>query len=261
MVPLASRSARLLCTVWVLLSQCIITAEAFSAVRNSIATDRGSGLASTTLVAAKIARGDGDNVAANLMDRRGLFQTVLVSSMVATVGRAQKVNAIEALPLGSYLYTILRVREATEQETRLIGTGKFKDLQRANVKLAVRFMLQNYRLNDNLIAAAAFLSDQQKRAAAATVGQSAVQSLYTILEYFDSSDVQNLKVGGMGMSGKEQLVIKGLDSTRNYIDDFLVYFPRDEIEAAKAKIQEENALNIKEFDPTIGTILNPNPTK
>jgi hypothetical protein len=107
------------------------------------------------------------------------------------------VNAIEALPLGSYLYTILRVREATEQETRLIGTGKFKDLQRANVKLAVRFMLQNYRLNDNLIAAAAFLSDQQKRAAAATVGQSAVQSLYTILEYFDSSDVQNLKVSFM----------------------------------------------------------------
>jgi hypothetical protein len=63
------------------------------------------------------------------------------------------------------------------------------------------------------------------------------------------------------MSGKEQLVIKGLDSTRNYIDDFLAYFPRDELEAAKAKIQEENALNIKEFDPTIGTIINPNPTK
>ena len=93
------------------------------------------------------------------------------------------------------LYYILRVREATEQETRLIKSGKFKDVQRANVKLAVRFMVDNYRLNDNFIAASAFLTGD-KKIKAVDLGQTVVQNLYTILEYFDSSDVENIKVSG-----------------------------------------------------------------
>jgi hypothetical protein len=91
------------------------------------------------------------------------------------------------------LYYILRVREATEQETRLIKSGKFKDVQRANVKLAVKFMVDNYRLNDNFIAASAFLTGD-RRIKAGDIGQSVVQNLYTILEYFDASDVENIKV-------------------------------------------------------------------
>lgn len=99
------------------------------------------------------------------------------------------------------LYYILRVREATEQETRLIKSGKFKDLQRANVKLAVRFMIDNYRLNDNFIAASAFLSEE-KKIKAVDIGQNVVQNLYTILEYFDSSDVENIKVSVIWMNSK-----------------------------------------------------------
>eukprot|EP00977_Amphora_coffeiformis_P030058 scaffold44461_cov183-Amphora_coffeaeformis.AAC.1 len=99
-------------------------------------------------------------------------------------------------PLDDLLYTILRVREATEQESRLITSGKFKDVQRANVKLAVRFMVENYRLADAFVAAAAYLDGNERRIAAGDAGQAAVQNLVTILEYFDSADVQNLKVGG-----------------------------------------------------------------
>jgi hypothetical protein len=66
-------------------------------------------------------------------------------------------------------------------------------VQRANVKLAVRFMLDNYRLNDNFIAASAFLAGDRK-IKAADIGQSTVQNLITILEYFDSSGVDNIKV-------------------------------------------------------------------
>jgi hypothetical protein len=72
------------------------------------------------------------------------------------------------------LYLILRAREATEQEKRLIKSGKFKDVQRANVKLAVRFIVNNYRLSDNFIAAASFLPEN-KRYEATEVGQSATQ--------------------------------------------------------------------------------------
>ena len=105
--------------------------------------------------------------------------------------------AEEGKSLRSYLYTILRVREATLQEARLINSGKFKDVQRANVKLAIRFILKNYRLADTFIAASAYLEDNSKRISAGEVGSTAVQNLQTILEYFDSSDVSNLKVSSL----------------------------------------------------------------
>jgi hypothetical protein len=156
--------------------------------------------------------------------------------------------------LDECLYTIMRVREATFQESRLINTGKFKDVQRANVKLAVRFILNNYRLSDTVISASAFLEDTNKRIAAGDVGQSVVQDLQTILEYFDSSDVQNLKVGSL--SGKEELVVKGLDSARKNLDGFLSYFPAEKVQAARKRVLDENELNLKEWDPSLGDIVN-----
>jgi len=159
-------------------------------------------------------------------------------------------------PLDDLLYTILRVREATEQESRLITSGKFKDVQRANVKLAVRFMVENYRLADAFVAAAAYLDGNERRIAAGDAGQAAVQNLVTILEYFDSADVQNLKVGSNTMSGKEGLVLKGLDAARRNIDEFLTYFPSSSIDVAKAKIDSENKLNLDEFDPKLGEPIN-----
>eukprot|EP00970_Alexandrium_tamarense_P020530 scaffold15335_cov234-Alexandrium_tamarense.AAC.3 len=143
----------------------------------------------------------------------------------------------------------------------VVGTysGKHKnDVQRANVKLAVKFIINNYKLSDSVVAASSYLKGNA-RVSASGVGGSAVQSLYTILEYFDSSDVENIKVGSDSLAGKEAIVTKGLESVRRDIDDFLSYFPQDVIEEAKAKIAEENELNYKEFDPSLGTILNPNP--
>mmetsp|Transcript_1986 Transcript_1986/g.2791 ORF Transcript_1986/g.2791 Transcript_1986/m.2791 type:complete len:247 (+) Transcript_1986:271-1011(+) len=158
--------------------------------------------------------------------------------------------------LNDCLYTILRVKEATAQETRLIKSGKFKDVQRANVKLAVKFILQNYRLQDTFITASSYIVDNSKRIDAGEVGNSAVQALQTILEYFDSSDVQNIKVGSSGMSGKEDLVLKGLDSAKRSIDEFLTYMPSKDVETVLAKIKEENELNKSEWDPALGEIVN-----
>jgi hypothetical protein len=174
----------------------------------------------------------------------------------ATVGILVPKSALAAngKTLDECLYTIMRVREATFQESRLINTGKFKDVQRANVKLAVRFILNNYRLSDTVISASAFLEDTNKRIAAGDVGQSVVQDLQTILEYFDSSDVQNLKVGSL--SGKEELVVKGLDSARKNLDGFLSYFPAEKVQAARKRVLDENELNLKEWDPSLGDIVN-----
>mmetsp|Transcript_16085 Transcript_16085/g.34786 ORF Transcript_16085/g.34786 Transcript_16085/m.34786 type:complete len:257 (-) Transcript_16085:198-968(-) len=201
--------------------------------------------------------------------RRSFLNTVIATTTVAAATLLESPLAALAeepssesakpkkLPLSTYIYNILRVREATEQETRLISTGKFKDVQRANVKLAVKFIINNYKLSDSIIAASSYLSGSA-RVQASGVGQSAVQSLYTIVEYFDSSDVENIKVNTLD-AGKEAIVNSGLKSVRRDLDEFLSYFPKDAVEEAKTKIMGENELNYKEFDPSLGSILNPNP--
>ena len=58
------------------------------------------------------------------------------------------------------------------------------------------------------------------------------------------------------MAGKEDLVLKGLDTARQNIDDFLAYFPKDKVEGIRKKIIDENELNRKEWDPALGDIVN-----
>ena len=127
--------------------------------------------------------------------RRSLLSFVSGTAVAVVAAGTALVEPVQAADeLEDYLYTILRVKEATQQEIRLIKNGKFKDVQRANVKLAVRFMIKNYNLADTMNLASGFLEQSSKRTAAGEAGDRAVENLYTILEYFDSSDVQNLKV-------------------------------------------------------------------
>ena len=145
---------------------------------------------------------DVEETSGNQLSRREMVKNSLVAAVSGIVATSAPLSALaaERPPLDSLLYKILRVREATQQETRLITTGKFKDVQRANVKLAVKFMLENYRLQDAFVAASGYLDGNQRRVEAGQVGQAAVQNLYTILEYFDASDVQNIKVShGIGI--------------------------------------------------------------
>jgi uncharacterized protein YqgV (UPF0045/DUF77 family) len=181
------------------------------------------------------------------------------ASLVVFLSNPQPTHAastpVERKSLDQCLYAIMRVREATFQEARLVTTGKFKDVQRANVKLAVKFILNNYRLSDTIITASAYLDgNNDRRVEAGQVGQSAVQDLQTILEYFDSSDVQNIKVDNM--AGKERLVLQGLDSARKNLDGFLAYFPKDLVDAARKQVLDENELNYKEWDRSLGDIVN-----
>jgi hypothetical protein len=197
------------------------------------------------------------------LSRRSFFRSTFLVGCAAITTTTAGVAAPPAWasqrpPLDELLYRIVRAREATQQETRLITTGKFKDVQRANVKLAVKFIVENYRLNDAFVAASTYLDgDTNKRLEAGQVGQKAVQNLYTILEYFDSADVQNIKVGESSMAGKEDLVLRGLKATRKSMDEFLAYFPKSTVDGIYQKVEEENALNKREFDPSLGTIINP----
>jgi hypothetical protein len=139
--------------------------------------------------------------------RRAVFEVIgSTAAIAALVAFPSRASAAAGLDLDAYLYKIVRVREATQQERRLISTGKFKDKARQNVKLAIRFMIQNFELSDSIIGASAYLQGNSAQMKAIDAGQAAVQNLQTILEYFDSSDVENIKVDSL--AGKEALVIK-----------------------------------------------------
>jgi hypothetical protein len=58
------------------------------------------------------------------------------------------------------------------------------------------------------------------------------------------------------MAGKEELVLKGLQAAQINLDQFLTFFPEETVLKVKALVKEENALNVKEFDPALGDILN-----
>ncbi|KAL7429935.1 hypothetical protein ACHAXM_001933 [Skeletonema potamos] len=235
---------------------------AFSASSSIVSRCRQATLSAVDLSLSAVA--NDDNL--NNMSRRSFANVIaatslatIISSPIAALAEdddAAKSPSTKLQPLESYIYNILRVREATEQETRIINNKTFKDAQRANVKLAIKFILNNYKLSDSVIAASSYLSGSA-RVQASGVGQSAVQSLFTIIEYFDSSDVENIKVDAL--AGKEAIVIKGLESVRRDIDEFLSYFPQDVLDKQRVKVMEENELNFKEFDPELGSILNPNP--
>jgi hypothetical protein len=58
------------------------------------------------------------------------------------------------------------------------------------------------------------------------------------------------------LGGKEELVLKGLEAAQAKLDEFLGFFDDSTVAKVKAKVQEENELNVKEFDRNLGDIIN-----
>mmetsp|Transcript_38154 Transcript_38154/g.122478 ORF Transcript_38154/g.122478 Transcript_38154/m.122478 type:complete len:249 (-) Transcript_38154:237-983(-) len=158
------------------------------------------------------------------------------------------------------IYTILRVQEATQQETRLVKSGKYRDLQRANVKLAVNLMLKNYGLVDAFNAASTLASNSVE---ASQVGREAAEYLQNILEYFDASmSAKSLNVDTLA-GEKLAFVLRALETSSDRMDTFLDYLPDDEVAKAKAAVKSENDRNLAEYKkafPDDPVYLNPTPT-
>lgn len=136
-------------------------------------------------------------------------------------------------------------------------TGKYKDLQRANIKLAVNLMLTNYQLLENVNKASVLARGRSQEAY--TVGVSAVEALQQVLDYFDS-DAKSLKVDTIS-SEKLAFCVKAFEAAAGRIDSFLAYLPADQVAVAQAFIDYENDLNLREYAEASGgsTYLNPKP--
>jgi hypothetical protein len=78
----------------------------------------------------------------------------------------------------------------------------------------------------------------------------------TVNYYFVSAHSIHIQVGSSAMGGKEELVLKGLEAAQLKLDEFLGFFDESIVKKVKAKVQEENDLNVKEFDKSLGDIIN-----
>lgn len=151
------------------------------------------------------------------------------------------------------LYWISRVQEATAQEERLVSTGKFKDMQRNNIKMALNMMLENYRLADNIVVASGYVTPQDSVIRASQAGGEAVEVLQTAQEYF----AKELKVTGL-TEEQRKFIVDAMKATRAKLDGFLNYMPAEAVQAARKQVEDENALNIKEYvGESSGGIINP----
>ena len=212
----------------------------------------------TLLLAASLAASGALRLGAQRpLGRRAAFSSF--GGALLTPQIAQALDPTKDRPNDSLLL-ILRVKEAAAQETRLIKSGKFKDLQRNSIKLAISLMLDNYQLLDNINKAARFAGGSRSQEAY-SVGQGAVEALQSVLEYFDSSS-SSLKVDTIS-SEKQAFVVRALDVASQRIDQFLAYLPPEQVATAVAFIDYENELNLREYaqaNPGQGTYLNPKPT-
>ena len=215
-------------------------------------------LGRTLLLAASLAASGALRLGAQRpLGRRAAFSSF--GGALLTPQIAQALDPTKDRPNDSLLL-ILRVKEAAAQETRLIKSGKFKDLQRNSIKLAISLMLDNYQLLDNINKAARFAGGSRSQEAY-SVGQGAVEALQSVLEYFDSSS-SSLKVDTIS-SEKQAFVVRALDVASQRIDQFLGYLPPEQVATAVAFIDYENELNLREYaqaNPGQGTYLNPKPT-
>lgn len=110
-------------------------------------------------------------------------------------------------------------------------------------------MIDNYDLEGRFVRASAF-APSDKVQIATSYGQSAVEALIQVLEYFPS------ELNAIDMTRDQSaFVLKALSSTSKTIDSFLLLMPSEQVAAARARVIEENEINLKEFPD--GEYLNP----
>eukprot|EP00930_Biecheleria_cincta_P101736 TRINITY_DN93389_c0_g1_i1.p1 TRINITY_DN93389_c0_g1~~TRINITY_DN93389_c0_g1_i1.p1 ORF type:complete len:277 (+),score=60.85 TRINITY_DN93389_c0_g1_i1:58-831(+) len=139
------------------------------------------------------------------------------------------------------LYLISRVQEATVQQERLVTTGKFKDVQRNSITMALNMMLNNYALADQVVIASAYVNKDRMMQASA-IGNEAVDALETAKEYFGTP----LKVSGLSTE-QRNFIVQAMQSCRQKLDKFVVFVPQDSLQLARKRVETENELNLKEF--------------
>jgi len=180
------------------------------------------------------------------------FSPADLGSEVGTIGQTPVQRVEDVNELEEALYLISRVQEATVQQERLVTTGKFKDVQRNSITMALNMMLDNYKLSDQIVAASGYVEPKDNIMKASQVGNEAVDALETAKEYFGTP----LKVSGLS-DEQRKFIVQAMQACRDKLDRFLVYVPEESLKKARQRVEDENDLNRKEYVGEDGGILNP----
>lgn len=110
------------------------------------------------------------------------------------------------------------------------------------MKLTLRLIEKNYKLVDQITYCSNFIPSENL-VEATEAGNAAAEELQSAIDYVNFE----LKVGPMDDEKKEYL-ISALQNTREMIFLFVDFMPKEKLEGARDRIEEENKLNIEEFD-------------
>lgn len=145
-------------------------------------------------------------------------------------------------PLRESLYFVSRVQEATVQQERFVRKATDQQALKNKMKLTLLLIEKNYKLLDQINYCSAFLPSEHL-VEATEAGNIAAEELQSAIDYVRS----DLKSGPLDQKQKDY-IIDALTATREYLFIFLDFVPQDKLEGARARIEEENKLNIEEFD-------------
>ncbi|KAL7526162.1 hypothetical protein ACHAWF_001655 [Thalassiosira exigua] len=146
-------------------------------------------------------------------------------------------------PLRESLYLVSRVQEATVQQERFVRRASDQSALRNKMKLTLRLVEKNYRLLDQITFASEYVSPSSKVVEATEAGYEAAEALQAAIDYVDG----DLKAGEFE-EGQKEYLSSNLAECRERLFDFLAYMPKEELEAARKRVEEENVANRDEFD-------------
>lgn len=186
----------------------------------------------------------------NELNRRKVLKTASTSFLIAAntgmvfTSTPKLVLAYEPDPdpLRESLYLVSRVQEATVQQERFVRKATDQQALKNKMKLTLLLIDKNYKLLDQITYCSTFLPSENL-VEATEAGNIAAEELQSAIEYVKS----DLKSGPLDQKQKDY-IIDALTATRESLFIFLDFIPQDKLEGARARIEEENKLNIEEFD-------------
>jgi hypothetical protein len=203
-----------------------------------------------------LAQAPKNNVAAHSR-RQALVKGLAILSGPTLVAfhRPSIVNAYtpDSDPLRESLYLICRVQEATCLQERYINK---KSPPIKKMKLTLRLVDRSYRLLDQINYVSKFIPDDNV-VMAVQAGNEAAESLQDALDF-----VFGYQKDGDSMTKEQKdFLLASLADTREKLFEFIDYLPdKEKIAQARARVEEENKLNVDEFDPDLANdagIFNP----
>ena len=145
-------------------------------------------------------------------------------------------------PLRESLYLVSRVQEATVQQERFVRKATDQQALKNKMKLTLLLIEKNYKLLDQITYCSAFVPSEHL-VEATEAGNVAAEELQSAIEF-----VRNDLQSGPLEQKQKDYITDALIATRENIFIFLDFIPQDKLEGARSRIDEENKLNIEEFD-------------